>query len=84
MVNCLYIQVTIEAKPETNKSYAQPGERVVLTAQTSPFAVVRFLAMDEGLFLMATGNDFPSLKVSSDMRFRKRSIALKIQWKSTE
>ncbi|XP_055346839.1 CD109 antigen-like [Paramacrobiotus metropolitanus] len=57
--------VTISAQPSSGLGYAKPEEDASFKVTTSPLSFVAFLAMDEGLLLMKSGNDISSDEVNS-------------------
>ena len=53
------MKIVISAVSETQTDYVEPGGKAIVNATTSPSALVGFLAMDEGLVLLAgSQNDF--------------------------
>ncbi|XP_055346857.1 CD109 antigen-like [Paramacrobiotus metropolitanus] len=57
--------VNITAQPSSGLGYAKPGEDASFKVTTSPLSFVAFLAMDEGLLLMKSGNDISSDEVNT-------------------
>ncbi|XP_055329152.1 alpha-2-macroglobulin-like [Paramacrobiotus metropolitanus] len=56
--------VDVSAEATSGFGYAQPGEEALFKANTSPSAFVAFLAVDESLLLMKTGNDLSADEVN--------------------
>ncbi|XP_055348314.1 CD109 antigen-like [Paramacrobiotus metropolitanus] len=50
-------EVTVSAEAKSGLAYAQPGEEALFKARTSPSSFVAFLAVDESMLLLKSGND---------------------------
>ncbi|XP_055348319.1 CD109 antigen-like isoform X2 [Paramacrobiotus metropolitanus] len=57
-------EVNISAEAKSGLGYVQPNEEAVFKAKTSPSSFVAFLAVDESLLLLKTGNDISTEEIN--------------------
>jgi Alpha-2-macroglobulin bait region domain len=58
------VNLQVESLLQKDVDYVQPGEEVSFRVDTTPFALVGFMAVDQNLLLLKSGNDIQKSDVS--------------------